>query len=435
MPLRKVFLAGLAAERLAKGSTKHIELSISKPTQQTVIGMTIGLGGRGVEISSVSKDTAAYKAGLRVGDVLMRVHGEPCIAPEQTSAIFLNAVGTIRVAVVRQPPELTRPNSGGSSGNSVTFQESGTGRDSRAAGWNSHYAGRDSHGAGRDSHAAKTPRPTTSRDSEGRPLSRETSRTPGSSPHHSRGRNLTQRVSMDSIVAQQQLEQEDSSRELMEMVKRAAVVVQQQTGEVRRHHHHRRKRIPSVCPPSRPRAPTRCPARPSLFMRCGSVSLAQLPTAKEIDSTMSLRELKALIASVGFSADGIVEKAELRKLAHEAVIVIQANRQAPDSPRTPRTPTEAPPAEAPADEAPASEIPAEATAEATNGSHCGGHTTAGPTTTTTTAVAVPTLARGAASAQSVFKHCTQCGARSENANFCPACGAPIRERRGVEMTE
>lgn len=172
---------------------------------------------------------------------------------------------------------------------------------------------------------------------------------------------------------------------------------------------------------------------------------------------MSLRELKALIASVGFSADGVVEKAELRKLAHEALLVLEANRPPPDSPRTPRTPKEAPPAvpdevpveeapteeapaieapaeEAPAIEAPVEEAPAEVAAEATNGSHCGAHTTADPMITTT-AVALPTLARGAASAQSVFKYCAQCGTRSENANFCPSCGSPIRERRGVEMTE
>ena len=279
MPLRNLFLAGIEANRLAKSSTKHIELSVTKPSRDTVIGMTIGLGGRGVEISSVSKDTAAYRAGLRVGDVLLRVHGESCVSPEQTSAIFLDAVGTIRVAVVRSPPELIRPTSGGSSGNSVTFQEPGMGRDSRAADRGSHGTGRDSraadrssHGsAGRDSHSARlaTPRDCegrpisreTSRHSAGRPISRDASRTSNNaSPHHSRGRNnLSRHVSMDTIVAQQQLEQEDSSRELLEMVKRAAVVVQQQTGEVRRRgaHHHRRIRMRA--PLARPRALTRRP--------------------------------------------------------------------------------------------------------------------------------------------------------------------------------
>ena len=65
------------------------------PQRSTVVGVTaeLRLGGHqrgtgGVTVVDMSRQHAGYAAGLRAGDVLLAVNGEPCATPEHASGLL-----------------------------------------------------------------------------------------------------------------------------------------------------------------------------------------------------------------------------------------------------------------------------------------------------------------------------------------------------------
>lgn len=82
------------------------EVVVTKQERTTVVGVTTESGTSGVTITDMSKDGAGYKAGLRVGDLLLTVNDEACTSPEQTSGLLLRVVeGAVRICVNRPKAE------------------------------------------------------------------------------------------------------------------------------------------------------------------------------------------------------------------------------------------------------------------------------------------------------------------------------------------
>ena len=83
----------------------HMELELHKPTQTSVIGVQCdpapagGLGG--VTISAMNDKALGLKAGLRGGDTILSVNGQPCPDPTQTATLLKAAEGRIVFELVR----------------------------------------------------------------------------------------------------------------------------------------------------------------------------------------------------------------------------------------------------------------------------------------------------------------------------------------------
>lgn len=78
---------------------------MTKQERTTVVGVTTESGTSGVTITDMSKDGAGYKAGLRVGDLLLTVNDEACTSPEQTSGLLRAVEGAVRICVDRPKAE------------------------------------------------------------------------------------------------------------------------------------------------------------------------------------------------------------------------------------------------------------------------------------------------------------------------------------------
>ena len=78
---------------------------MTKKERTTVVGVTAEAGASGVTITAMSKDGAGYKAGLRVGYLLLTVNDEACTSPEQTSSLLRAAEGVVRICVDRPKAE------------------------------------------------------------------------------------------------------------------------------------------------------------------------------------------------------------------------------------------------------------------------------------------------------------------------------------------
>ena len=76
---------------------------VVKEEPGTKVGLNMKPGGAGMTLSEVSKGGAAHKAGLKVGDVLLSVRGQPCTSPEQTGELLSAAEGQVLVFVERAP--------------------------------------------------------------------------------------------------------------------------------------------------------------------------------------------------------------------------------------------------------------------------------------------------------------------------------------------
>ena len=85
-------------ELVVRKKKKRMELVVRKPEKTTIMGVTLLKSERGVTVTEMNAEAAGYTGGIRVGDVLLSVQGEPCTSPEQTSGVLRAAVGEVRLA-------------------------------------------------------------------------------------------------------------------------------------------------------------------------------------------------------------------------------------------------------------------------------------------------------------------------------------------------
>ena len=78
-----------------------MELVVRKPEKTTIVGVTLLKSERGVTVTEMNVEAAGYTGGIRVGDVLLSVQGEPCTSPEQTSGVLRAARNVISVELLR----------------------------------------------------------------------------------------------------------------------------------------------------------------------------------------------------------------------------------------------------------------------------------------------------------------------------------------------
>ena len=93
-------------ERLTPAATgAHMELELHKPSQTSIIGVQCDPsppgGPGGVTITAMDDKALGFKAGLRVGDTLLSVNGQPCEEPTQTATLLKAAEGTLVFELVR----------------------------------------------------------------------------------------------------------------------------------------------------------------------------------------------------------------------------------------------------------------------------------------------------------------------------------------------
>ena len=96
---------------------EFMEISIYKPVQTAIIGLQCdpleaGAGISGVKVTAMKPDGLGYQAGVRVGDTLLRVNGQPCIDPTQTASMLRAAEGQLALDLLRSPPPPPPPMAG-----------------------------------------------------------------------------------------------------------------------------------------------------------------------------------------------------------------------------------------------------------------------------------------------------------------------------------